>query len=276
LFGIELVDNVVAVPHELHFSVDITSRREHAFGGPTRERVVLERDADAVWPLDLAEHAVAVPPIAPVAVGPRLQRLIAIFVVLVADAVRYLETSASAVAPVAAVGRAVDVADGVDRALDDCIGAALANEATSGVVVVELRPARRIHDRRNLVFAAPLGLSRIELVAPGLARGRRRALVAMLREDIGPAIRDGLEDARTREAIGATTRVVTREVMLGMQDAFERIDARHEAGLGLGARAKQPRDEHRHEEAEPDGREEEIVRADLRELLQTGEGRRTP
>ncbi len=116
----------------------------------------------------------------------------------------------------------------------------------------------------------------LSTLATALRDDLRPALVVMLREDIGPAIRDGLEDARTREANGATTRVVTREVMLGMQDAFERIDARHEAGLGLGARAKQPRDEHRHEEAEPDGREEEIVRADLRELLQTGEGRRTP
>ena len=72
----------------------------------------------------------------------------------------------------------------------------------------------------------------LSTLATALREELRPAVVAMLREDIGPAIRDGLEDPRTRGAIGATTRVMTREVILGMQDAFERIDARHEAGRG--------------------------------------------
>ena len=68
--AVELVDDVVAVPHELDLLVHGAGRGEGALGGAASERVVFERDPHAVGALDLAEHAVAVPAIVPVAVGP--------------------------------------------------------------------------------------------------------------------------------------------------------------------------------------------------------------
>lgn len=60
----------------------------------------------------------------------------------------------------------------------------------------------------------------------------RPMLRAMLREDVGAALRDGLRDPQTQAALGATMRIFTRQAVLGMQDGFEEIDRRQEAGRG--------------------------------------------
>ncbi|MDQ3034628.1 MAG: hypothetical protein M3Y87_19620 [Myxococcota bacterium] len=52
------------------------------------------------------------------------------------------------------------------------------------------------------------------------------ALRAALREDLGPALREAMASPETQEVIADTTRTMSRGMVLGVQDAFEEIEAR--------------------------------------------------
>jgi hypothetical protein len=70
----------------------------------------------------------------------------------------------------------------------------------------------------------------VTTLAASLNSQLRPTLQAMLREDVGPALRDGLRDPQTQLAIAAAMRTLTKEAVLGMQDAFSEIDARPKVG----------------------------------------------
>ncbi|MBK8171897.1 MAG: hypothetical protein IPK60_16320 [Sandaracinaceae bacterium] len=72
----------------------------------------------------------------------------------------------------------------------------------------------------------------VSAVAAAFMEEVRPQIRAMLREDLMPAMRETLNDPQLQQAIGATTRTLTAQVVLGMQDAFEQIDVRHERGQG--------------------------------------------
>ncbi len=72
----------------------------------------------------------------------------------------------------------------------------------------------------------------VTVLAKSLDAPLHQALRGALREDLGPALRDGLRDPATQAALGATLRTMTKEAMLGMQDAFVEIDKRDTAGNG--------------------------------------------
>lgn len=95
---------------------------------------------------------------------------------------------------------------------------------------VDVSLARALReDNQTRIGEAVANIARESASAVALAfmQEMRPQLRAMLREDLIPAMRDGLRDPEMQRALGETTRTMTSQVVLGMQDAFEQLDARH-------------------------------------------------
>lgn len=67
---------------------------------------------------------------------------------------------------------------------------------------------------------------RMAAAVANLATESTAALAIAVREELAPAMRAALEDPAVQEMIAGTTRTMSRGMVLGVQDAFEEIEAR--------------------------------------------------
>ncbi|UJR83423.1 hypothetical protein [Sandaracinus amylolyticus] len=113
------------------------------------------------------------------------------------------------------------VSDALAGSLERDIGPALA-QTMSRALDASLR---RILDEEST--------QRIAAAVSRVAQESAVALAVAMREEIGPAMRaaltDAMHDPEAQRAIAVTMRTLSREVVLGVQDAFEEIEARDRA-----------------------------------------------
>lgn len=69
--------------------------------------------------------------------------------------------------------------------------------------------------------------NRIGMAVARVAQESTAALAMAIRDELGPALRSELGSPEMQSAIVDTSRTMSRGVVLGIQDAFEEIDARH-------------------------------------------------
>lgn len=108
------------------------------------------------------------------------------------------------------------------RTLDRGLERLLAEETMEGAGRATERLAERMTAAMMVAVRDELGPSVRSAVQDDLGP----ALGDALRQHLGPALRDSLTDPEMQAALGATTRIMAREATLGLQEAFQEIDAR--------------------------------------------------
>lgn len=102
------------------------------------------------------------------------------------------------------------LAQSMARALDASVREVLDEDTTGRVGEALATLAQR--------SAAALAIAVREELGP--------AMRTMIRDELVPAFREALDDPETQAAIARTTRTLSREAVLGVQDAFEEIERR--------------------------------------------------
>ncbi len=124
------------------------------------------------------------------------------------------------------------IAESVSRSLHADLGPEIA-QVVSASVEASLQQALSPENQARMASAvAVLVQQSVTTLAASVNSELRPTMRAILREDLGPALRDALGDKTTQEALAGAMRVLTRQAVLGMQDAFVEIDAREKAGRG--------------------------------------------
>lgn len=114
------------------------------------------------------------------------------------------------------------LADVIERDIGPAVVQTLARALDASLrTILSDRTIERLSEAIGIVAqqsAAALAVAMREELGP--------AMRAALREDLGPALRDAMASPETQEVIADTTRTMSREMVLGVQDAFEEIEAR--------------------------------------------------
>ncbi len=129
-------------------------------------------------------------------------------------------------------GFVTTIAESVSQSLHTSLGpeiALMVSNSMDAALQQALSPENQA--RMASLVAAVLERSVITLAA-SVNSGLRPTMRTVLREDIGPALRDALRDKDTQQGLADTMRLLTRQAVLGMQDGFAEIDARTKAGSG--------------------------------------------
>ena len=124
------------------------------------------------------------------------------------------------------------IAESVSRSLHTELGPEIA-QVVSASVDASLQQALSPENQARIASTvAVLVQQSVTTLAASVNREMRPTMRAILREDLGPALRDALGDKPTQDALAGAMRVLTRQAVLGMQDAFVEIDAREKTGRG--------------------------------------------
>ena len=119
----------------------------------------------------------------------------------------------------------------VEHTLNTAIGPEVAHLVSETVDAALQRAMSPENQERMADTVAKVTERAVTVLATSVNAQMHTALQTVLRQDLGPALRDGLRDPATQEALGATMRTMTKQAMLGMQDAFVEIDKRDQKGI---------------------------------------------
>jgi hypothetical protein len=118
----------------------------------------------------------------------------------------------------------------VEHTLHTAIGPEVANMVSETVDAALQHAMSPENQERMADTVAKVTERAVTVLATTVNAQMHTTLRTVLREDLGPALRDGLNDKATQDALGATMRTMTKQAMLGMQDAFVEIDKRDHQG----------------------------------------------
>ncbi len=147
---------------------------------------------------------------------------------------RLLDGTLDALTGDARAARLAQLADRLAASMAEAVGRALhaqlAPELAAAVAQSVTAALQTATNPENEARIGALVAVRVERSVSALTSQLRPTLRAVLREDVGPALRDALEDKATQDALARAMRGLTRQAVLGMQDGLAEVAARQQAG----------------------------------------------
>ncbi len=149
---------------------------------------------------------------------------------------RLLDGTLDALTGEARAARLAQLADRLAASMAEAVGrtlhAQLAPEITAAVAQGVTAALQSATTPENEARIGALVTLTVERAVATLASQLRPTLRVVLREDVGPALRDALNDKATQDALAQAMRGLTRQAVLGMQDGLAEIAARQKAPEG--------------------------------------------